>query len=289
MSKNIGFIGLGNMGYFMAKNLIKNRFNVYGYDVNEETLEKAYKDGVQKSKSISDVCMGKDLIITMLPDGKSVRSVWLEVLKFIEPNTSIIDCSTIDVKTTVELHQLFNTKNILNLDAPVSGGTIGAENGTLTFIVGGRKEAYEKLSFIFDFMGKEAIYCGEGGSGQSTKMCNNLLLAITMKGLGDVFKLADKLNIEKEKLYDVISISTGSCWAINNYFPAKDVGPNSPADNDFKPGFAALLMHKDLSLAMSAANDKNLDLDLGEIVYKKYAKMLESGKGNLDFSAIVNE
>jgi len=289
MSKKIGFIGLGNMGYFMAKNLIKNGFHVHGYDVNEETLEKAYKDGVQKSKSIADVCMNKDVIITMLPDGKSVRGVWLEVLKFIKPDTSIIDCSTIDVKTTIELHQLFNRKKILNLDAPVSGGTIGAENGTLTFIVGGTTEAYEKLKFIFDFMGKVSIYCGDGGSGQSTKMCNNLLLAITMNGLGDVFKLASKLNIQKEKLFEVISISTGSCWAINSYFPEKDVGPNSPADNDFKPGFASLLMHKDLSLAMSAANDKNVDFDLGKIVFQKYSKMLENGKGNLDFSAIVNE
>ena len=242
----IGFIGLGNMGFFMSKNLAENGYLVDGFDLSENALQKMKQTNENISKSFEEVCKNKNFITTMLPDGSAVKSVWNDVIKFINNDTIIIDCSTIDINIAQDLHKICKNKNIESIDAPVSGGTIGAQNGTLTFIVGGSKKIYEKVKPLFDIMGQKSILCGEGGSGQATKLCNNLLLAVTMSGLGESLRLANSFNLNLEKFFEVISTSTGSCWALNNYFPVKNIGPISPADNEFKPGFASNLMLKDL-------------------------------------------
>ncbi len=286
--KKIGFIGLGNMGFFMSKNLSTNNYIVNGYDVNQEVFVELKAYGVNQKSSIEEVSQENEIIITMLPNGKIVEEVWTLLMKDIKPKTLIVDCSTIDIETTKKLHNLAEGKKILSLDAPVSGGTIGANNGSLTFMVGGKVEAYKKMLPLFEIMGKKSILCGEAGLGQATKMCNNLLLAITMSGLGEAIKLANSQHLDMNKFYDVLSTSTGSCWALNNYSPIKGVGPNSPADNDFKPGFSSQLMFKDLTLALSAAVDANINLEIGKKVLTNYEELVNKNKGNLDFSSIVN-
>ena len=285
----IGFIGLGNMGKFMSMNLDKAGHQVYGFDLNSKVFKDLKNFNIIETKSLEEISLCAEIIITMLPDGKAVDTVYNSLIKNLKPNTLIVDCSTIDVKTTKKLHQNCNDRKILILDAPVSGGTIGAQNGTLTFMVGGQQEAFKKMEPLFNIMGKKAILCGAGGTGQAVKVCNNLILAITMAGIGEALQIANANNLETQKLFEVVSTSTGSCWAINNYFPVKGVGPQSPADNNFEPGFSSSLMYKDLSLASEIANPNNLNLDLGQKVIQKYLKMIQDMKGNLDFSAIVNE
>jgi len=285
--KKIGFIGLGNMGFFMSKNLALAGYEVNGFDLNENVFKELSPFNIYKRNSLEEISNQNDIIITMLPSGNSVKEVWTKVLNNIKPDTLIVDCSTIDIETSKKMHDLSRNKKILSLDAPVSGGTIGAENGSLTFMVGGQDEAYKKMLPLFQIMGNKAILCGEAGAGQATKLCNNLLLAITMVGLGESIKLADANKLDMEKFFDVISSSTGSCWALNNYCPINGIGPISPADDNFKPGFSSQLMLKDISLAINAANAGGIKLELGEIVVQKYKKMVEDNKGNLDFSAII--
>jgi len=287
--KKIGFIGLGNMGFFMSKNLSLAGFEVNGFDLNKNVFKKLNEFHVNKINSIDEISSQNDIIITMLPNGSSVEEVWISILKNVKPNTLIVDCSTIDIKTSKKMHLIAKNINILSLDAPVSGGTIGAENGSLTFMVGGELEAFNKMLPLFNIMGSKSILCGEAGSGQATKICNNLLLATSMVGLGEAIELANSNKLNMNKFYEVLSTSTSSCWALNNYFPIKGIGPTTPADNDFKPGFSSQLMLKDLSLAIDAAQNDNLKLKLGEIVFQKYKNMIDHNNGSLDFSAIINQ
>ncbi len=286
--KKIGFIGLGNMGFFMSKNLSLNNYIVSGYDVNQSVFQKLKKFKINQVSSLSKLSNENDIIITMLPNSVIVEEVWTEILDNVRQNTLIVDCSTIDIETSKKLHNIAKTKNISSLDAPVSGGTIGAENGTLTFMVGGDNETYKQIMPLFEVMGNKSILCGPAGSGQATKMCNNLLLAITMSGLGEAIKLANSQALDMEKFYQVLSTSTGSCWALNNYCPIKNIGPTSPADNNFKPGFSSELMLKDLSLALDAADHNNLNLYLGKKILGNYEKLVGNQKGHLDFSNIIN-
>lgn len=286
--KKIGFIGLGNMGFFMAKNLSLNNYIVSGYDVNQSVFQKLRKFKINQVSSLNKLSNENDIIITMLPNSVIVEEIWTEILNNIRQHTLIVDCSTIDIETSKKLHNIARTKNISSLDAPVSGGTIGAENGTLTFMVGGDNETYKQITPLFEVMGNKSILCGPAGSGQATKMCNNLLLAITMSGLGETIKLANSLSLDMQKFYEVLSTSTGSCWALNNYCPIKNIGPTSPADNNFKPGFSSQLMLKDLSLALSASQRANLNLNIGKKVLKNYQKLVENQEGHLDFSNIIN-
>jgi len=285
---NIGFVGLGNMGLFMSKNLSEAGYEVHGYDINENVFNKIEKFGISKKTSLDEISKECEIIITMLPNGIIVKEVWTSMLNNIKLGSLLVDCSTIDIETTKILHEMAKDKGVLSLDAPVSGGTIGAENGTLTFMVGGNDDAYDQMIPLFDVMGNKSILCGEAGSGQATKMCNNLVLAITMFGLGEAIKLANSQSLNMEKFYQVLSTSTASCWALNNYTPIKGVGPQSPADNDFKPGFSSQLMLKDLSLALSAANNANLNLDFGNRILEKYKEHVNGNKGHLDFSDIIN-
>merc|ERR1711991_82467 len=287
--KKIGFIGLGNMGKGMSINLSKENLEIIGYDIND----KAYKDLKDEKILIADnlnhLIDESEIIITMLPDGKAVKKVWSEIIAMSKAGQYLIDCSTIDVKTSRSVQMLGKENGLFTLDAPVSGGVIGADQGTLTFMVGGATKTYNDMKFLFEIMGKNSILCGEEGSGQSAKICNNMLLASTMIAVGESFNLGKKLGLDLNKLFDVISTSTGSCWAVNSYCPIKGIGPNSPADKDYEGGFATALMYKDLGLAVDAAAETKSNINYGIQTYEKYKEVTENNKGNLDFSNIINE
>ncbi len=286
--KKIGFIGLGNMGKGMAINLSKNGLDVFGYDINEKSFLELTKHNIKKCRDIKSLVEKTEIIITMLPDGKIVKTVWDEITNYHPKNKIVIDCSTIDLKTSIKIQSFANKNNIQTLDAPVSGGVMGADKGSLTFMVGGEQKTYDKVKFLFDIMGKNSILCGDLGAGQSIKMCNNMLLAITMTGVGESIKLAQNLNLDLTKFYEVLSTSSASCWAINNYFPIKGIGPISPADNNFNGGFSAKLMLKDLSLAIEAAESTKTEIKFGKkskIIFENFVK---NHKGDLDFSNIIN-
>ena len=287
--RNIGFIGLGNMGSKMASHLLNAEYNVFGYDIDETLVDSLANKGMTKVKSLTNFSKNKDVIITMLPDGDIVKTVIDEVLYDIKNNPIFIDCSTIDVNKAIIINKLCLNKNIMFLDAPVSGGTKGADNGTLTFMVGGEEDIFKLVSPFLDIMGSKSVYCGKSGSGQAAKVCNNMLLAITMIGVSESFNMAKNLNLDLDTLFDVISTATGSCWALNNYCPIPNVGPLTPADNHFLPGFSAKLMSKDLKLALTAAKESKSTVNFGKMAEQLYTKMAEGINGDKDFSAIIKE
>ncbi|MDB2696997.1 3-hydroxyisobutyrate dehydrogenase [Alphaproteobacteria bacterium] len=286
--KKIGFIGLGNMGSKMVKNLLQANYEVVGYDINEEFIDKLIPNGIHKASNLNEIIDDVDIIITMLPNGEIVKKIFENIISKLKPDTLLTDCSTIDVQTAKDLHKMCSEKNLLSLDAPVSGGVGGAENGTLTFIVGGNQKAYNLMLPLFEVMGKKSVLCGPASSGQAAKACNNMLLATTMIGVGEAFNLGENLGLDLKKLFDVLSTSTGNCWAINTYCPIKGVGPNSPADNNFQPGFSANLMLKDLTIALNAIKDTNTSASFGIKSQENFNRMINDNKGELDFSAIVN-
>ena len=286
--KRIGFVGLGNMGSKMAINLLQANYEVIGYDINEEFIDKLIPNGIHKASSLNEIIDDVDAIITMLPNGEIVKKVYENIINKLKPDTLLTDCSTIDVETAKDLHKMCNDKNLLSLDAPVSGGVGGAENGTLTFIVGGNEKAYNLMLPLFEVMGKKSVLCGPASSGQAAKACNNMLLATTMIGVGEAFNLGENLGLDLKKLFDVLSTSTGNCWAINTYCPIEGVGPNSPADNNFQPGFSGNLMLKDLTIALKAIKDTNTSAPFGTKSQKNFKRMINDEKGELDFSAIVD-
>jgi len=285
--KKVGFIGLGNMGARMSTLLLEANYEVIGYDINEEFINQLSPKGLKKAVSLNDITKEIDIIITMLPNGEIVEKVLDNIVDNLRPETLIVDCSTIDVDKAKELHKKCENKNLLFLDAPVSGGVGGAETGTLTFMVGGTENAYKKMLPLFEVLGKKSLLCGPSGSGQATKACNNMLLATTMIGVGEAFNLGENLGLDLQKLYEILSTSTGSCWAINNYCPIKGVGPQSPADNNFEPGFSASLMFKDLSIALKAIQSTNTSAPFGTKAQENFGNMVSQKKGDLDFSAIT--
>ena len=286
--KRIGFVGLGNMGSKMVINLLQANYEVIGYDINEEFIDKLIPNGIHKASSLNDITDDVDVIITMLPNGEVVKKVFETIIGNLKPDTLLTDCSTIDVQTAKDLHKMCSEKSLLSLDAPVSGGVGGAENGTLTFIVGGNEKAYNLMLPLFEVMGKKSVLCGPASSGQAAKACNNMLLATTMIGVGEAFNLGENLGLDLKKLFDVLSTSTGNCWAINTYCPIEGVGPNSPADNNFQPGFSVNLMLKDLTIALKAIKDTNTLAPFGTKSQENFKRMVDDKKGELDFSAIVN-
>jgi len=286
--KRIGFVGLGNMGSKMVINLLQANYEVIGYDINEEFIDKLIPNGIHKASSLNDITDDVDVIITMLPNGEVVKKVFETIIGNLKPDTLLTDCSTIDVQTAKDLHKMCSDKNLLSLDAPVSGGVGGAENGTLTFIVGGNEKAYNLMLPLFEVMGKKSVLCGPASSGQAAKACNNMLLATTMIGVGEAFNLGENLGLDLKKLFDVLSTSTGNCWSINTYCPIEGVGPNSPADNNFQPGFSVNLMLKDLTIALKAIKDTNTLAPFGTKSQENFKRMVDDKKGELDFSAIVN-
>ena len=285
--KKIGFIGLGNMGTRMVINLLNANYEIIGYDINEDFVNQLLPKRLKKASDLNDISKNADIIITMLPNGEIVEEVLDSIIESLIPGTLITDCSTIDIDKAKNLHKKFEVKNHLFLDAPVSGGIGGAENGTLTFMVGGNENAYKMMLPLFEVMGQKSLLCGSYGSGQATKACNNMLLATTMIGVGEAFNLGTNLGLDPIKLFEILSTSTGSCWAVNNYCPITGVGPKSPADNNFEPGFSARLMHKDLSIALKAINNTKTFAPFGINAKEKFEKMVNDNKGDLDFSAIT--
>ena len=286
--EKIGFIGLGNMGSKMVINLLKANYEVIGYDINENFTNSLVPSGLRKASNLTEFSTDIDILITMLPNGEIVESVYDNIINNFKKNTLCTDCSTIDVDKAKHLHQKCNKSGLLSLDAPVSGGVGGAESGSLTFMVGGNNDAYKKMLPLFEVMGNKSVLCGPPSSGQATKACNNMLLATTMIGVGETLSLGSNLGLDPKKLFEILSTSTGSCWAVNNYFPVEGIGPKSPADNNFQPGFSANLMLKDLTIALKAITETKTSAPFGCKSQENFKKMVENNKGELDFSAIVN-
>jgi 3-hydroxyisobutyrate dehydrogenase len=280
----IGFIGLGNMGAPMAANLIKAGHEVTGFDVAGVTVE-----GAANAASAAEAASGQDAVITMLPNGEILRSVYAEVAPAGSKGSVFIDCSTVDVDSARAAHEMAAANGLLSVDAPVSGGVGGAAAGTLTFMAGGSDEAFSRAAPLFEIMGQKAVHCGAAGAGQSAKICNNMLLGISMIGACEAFALAEKLGLSAQSLFDVVSTSSGSCWSVNTYCPVPGVGPQSPADNGYKPGFAADLMLKDLKLSQQAAGSVSAQTPMGARATELYDQFVAGeGKGR-DFSAMIEE
>ena len=278
----VGFIGLGNMGLPMAENLFVGGHEVTGFDLNDNV-----KASFSVLTEIKSVVKGKDAIITMLPSGREVADVHEKVIPECSTGTVMVDCSTVDIKSARFVASLAKDADFLSLDAPVSGGVIGAEEGALTFMVGGDEAGFEMVKPLFDLMGKKAVYCGISGSGQAAKICNNMILGVSMIGVCEAFALADKIGLDRQKMFEVSSNSSGQCWSLNTYCPAPGVGPKAPSDNEYLPGFAAELMAKDLKLAQAAALQEKVYTPLGEHASTIYQNFLENGGLGKDFSAIL--
>jgi len=279
----IGFIGLGNMGAPMAANLAAAGHEVVGFDVAGTTAA-----GVAQVQSAAEAATNRDVVITMLPNGAILQTVAAQVVPAMRAGATLLDCSTVDVDSARAVASLAEAAGLLFVDAPVSGGIGGAAGGTLTFMAGGTPEAFASAAPLFDIMGQKAVHCGDAGAGQAAKICNNMILGATMIATCEAFALADKLGLERQKMFDVVSTSSGFSWSMNTYCPAPGVGPTSPADNDYKPGFAAELMLKDLGLSQQAAAAVNADTPMGAKALELYRQFVEEegGKG-MDFSAML--
>lgn len=280
---NIGFIGLGNMGAPMAENLAKAGLKVVGFD----TVGVTAKD-VEMAKSAAKAARQAEIVITMLPNGDILRSVANEIIPEMAKGTVFLDCSTVDVQTARDVADMASAEGILPLDAPVSGGVGGASSGTLTFMVGGSSVGFKKSRSVFEIMGQKAVHCGPSGNGQAAKICNNMILGATMIATCEAFALADKLGLERQAMFDVASTSSGYSWSLNAYCPAPGVGPKSPSDNDYKPGFSTDLMLKDLRLSQKAAKAVDADTPMGAAATDLYRTFVEDEDGSgLDFSAML--
>ena len=286
-SKTIGFIGLGHMGGPMAANLVKAGFTVRGFDLVEASKQAAKENGVQIAENVVQVVQGAGAIITMLPAGSHVLSVWRELLALVSPDTLLIDCSTIDVDSARKAHQLAAEHRLPSIDAPVSGGVVGATAATLTFMAGGEKSAFDRAEIILSTMGKRIVHCGDAGAGQAAKICNNMILGISMIGVCEAFVLGEKLGLSQQALFDVASVSSGQCWALTTNCPVAGPVPTSPANRDYQPGFAASLMLKDLKLAQEAAASVGATTPLGAEAAQLYNLFNALGSGGEDFSGII--
>ena len=283
----IAFIGLGNMGRPMAANLVHAGYQLRCFDVSDAAREAAAEAGLPMVASAQDAATGADVLVTMLPDGRSAREVWESAVDRLAPGAVAIDCSTIDPESARALHKLAASKGIMSVDAPVSGGVGGATHATLTFMCGGEEAAIDTASATLAALGQKIVRCGPAGSGQAAKICNNLVLGISMIGVCEAFALADRMGLDRKAMFDVVSTSSGSCWSINTYCPVPGVGPQSPADNDYKAGFAAALMLKDLRLAREAAETTGATVPLGAHAADIYDAFVREGHGERDFSAII--
>jgi 3-hydroxyisobutyrate dehydrogenase len=284
---NIGFIGLGNMGGPMAANLVKAGHKVTGFDLVEASRRQAKADGAGIAESATAAVKGADVVITMLPAGKHVLSVWNEILPAMGGGSLVIDCSTIDVESAKQAHALAAKHGIASVDAPVSGGTGGAKAATLTFMAGGNEGAFAAAKPVLEKMGKKIVHCGGAGAGQAAKICNNMILGISMIAVSEAFALAEKLGLSHQALFDVASTSSGQCWSLTSYCPVPGPVPTSPANNDYKPGFASALMVKDLTLAQDAARTTGAATPLGKHAQEIYQEFDRSGHGGVDFSGII--
>jgi len=279
----IGFIGLGNMGAPMAANLAAAGHEVTGFDTASVTAE-----GVSMAATAAEAAAGREVVITMLPNGAILRKVAEDIIPAMQRGAVFLDCSTVDVDSARAVADMADAAGLTALDAPVSGGIGGAQGGTLTFMVGGPDAAFATAKPLFDIMGQKAVHCGPSGNGQAAKICNNMILGATMIVTCEAFALADKLGLDRQAMFDVVSTSSGYSWSMNAYCPAPGIGPKSPADNGYRPGFAADLMLKDLRLAMQAAESADADTPMGAAAAALYATFVEEEDGaGRDFSAML--
>jgi len=285
---NIGFIGLGNMGAPMAANLVKSGDHVLGFDVVAAARQACAQLGVEIAADPKAAVEAADIVITMLPAGDHVRAVWSEILASAKRGALFIDCSTIDVTSARAAHALAAERGIAALDAPVSGGVAGAKAATLTFMVGGAAEAFARGKPILERMGKRVVHCGDAGNGQAAKICNNMILGASMIAVSEAFVLGERLGLSHQALFDVASASSGQCWSLTSYCPVPGPVPASPANNGYKPGFAAALMLKDLKLAREAAQAVHANTALGTHAAEIYDRYAAAGHSANDFSGIVN-
>lgn len=286
----IGFIGLGNMGGPMAANLAKAGHKVTAFDMSAAALDKAVAAGIGKAATATAAASGAEIIVTMLPAGQHVRSVYLGddgILAGATPGTLFIDSSTIDVATAREVHAAASERRLQFLDAPVSGGVGGAAAGTLTFMVGGDEAAFERAKPILEKMGKNIFHAGGAGNGQAAKICNNMLLAISMVGTCEAFVLAEKLGLSHETLFRISSTASGQCWSLTSYCPVPGPVPSSPANRDYQAGFTAAMMLKDLKLSQSAAQAAGAATPLAAQATALYTMFESAGAGARDFSGII--
>jgi 3-hydroxyisobutyrate dehydrogenase len=283
----IAFIGLGNMGGPMAANLVKAGHKVVAFDLVGASRNQAKNDGAVIADSAVGAVKGADTVVTMLPAGKHVLSVWNDVVSAMTKGALIIDCSTIDVDSAKQAHALAAKHGVGSVDAPVSGGTAGAKAATLTFMCGGDDKAFAAAQPVLERMGKRIVHCGGAGAGQAAKICNNMILGISMIAVSEAFALAEKLGLSHQALFDVASTSSGQCWSLTSYCPVPGMVPTSPANNDYKPGFASALMVKDLTLALDAARVAGAATPLGRHAQEIYKAFDAAGHGGVDFSGII--
>ena len=284
----IGFIGLGNMGAPMVKRLVASGHDITGYDVMESAMAALSEVKMSFSKDILTAAREQEVVITMLPNGEALIKVVEAIIPVMPKGSCFIDCSTVDINTTRQVATLLKNAAIHVLDAPVSGGVGGAVAGTLTFMVGGSEDSFAIGNPLFKIMGTRVIHCGADSAGQAAKICNNMILGVTMIATCEAFALADDLALDRQKLFDVVSTSSGNSWSMSTYCPASGVGPESPSDNDYLPGFSASLMLKDLMLSQEAATIHGTPTRTGQLALELYQDFVKSSKGGaLDFSAIL--
>lgn len=284
----IAFIGLGNMGGGMAANLVKAGHTVNAFDLAEAALDRARENGCKPFTSIKDAVAGADAVVSMLPNGKIVESVYSsDVIGHAPVEALLLDCSTIDVETARKVAAAADARGYAMVDAPVSGGIAAANGGTLTFMVGGEDLAFARAEPILSAMGKAVIHAGAAGAGQAAKICNNMILGATMVATCEAFAMAEKLGLDLQTFYDISSKASGQSWSMTSYCPVPGVGPQTPADNGYQGGFATALMLKDLTLAMEAAKSVSANVPMGARAAELYKAFDEAGSGGLDFSAII--
>ena len=284
----IAFIGLGHMGGGMAPNLVKAGHEVSAFDLSEEALSRAVERGCARAGSATDACEDAEAVVTMLPAGKHVTEVYRASVFGSAPTSAIlIDCSTIDIASARTIEEEASAKGYAMVDAPVSGGIAAAEGGTLTFMVGGSPEAFNRARPILENMGKAVIHAGGPGAGQAAKICNNMLLGACMAATCETFVLAQKLGLDQQTFFDIASKASGQNWSMTSYCPIPGVGPDTPADRDYEGGFAAALMLKDLHLATDAADKAGAYTPMGSEAEQLYERFVNRGGGNKDFSAII--
>ncbi len=286
---DIAFIGAGNMGGPMARNLIKAGHAVTVFDLSAAAVEQVVRAGAERAATANAAASAADCVITMLPAGQHVRSVYLDdgILAHARKGVLLIDSSTIDVDSAKAVHAAAGKAGFAFLDAPVSGGTGGAEAGTLTFMCGGADDTFARAKPILENMGKRVVLAGGAGAGQAAKICNNMLLAISMIGTCEAFVLGEKLGLDPQKLFEIASTSSGQCWSLSTYCPVPGPVPTSPANRDYAGGFAAALMLKDLKLSQAAAQSVGAPTPLGAEATQLYALFAAQGHEGLDFSGII--
>jgi 3-hydroxyisobutyrate dehydrogenase len=286
---DIGFIGLGNMGGPMVRNLMGAGHSVKAYDLSSEAVNFAVQSGAKAADTAADAATDVDFVVTMLPVGANVRDVYLYggVIEAAGPNTILIDSSTIDVETSQAVHETAGLANIAMIDAPVSGGTMGADAGTLTFMCGGDLKTFQAARDVLAGMGKNIVYCGGPGMGQATKICNNMVAGVSLLAVAEAFVMGEKLGLDRQTLFDVMTTSSADCWALRNVCPLPGPVPTAPSANEFKPGFAVALMLKDLRLAQSAAQMADTSTPVGAAAAAVYALHANNGNAHLDMSSVI--